>query len=82
MFSQAIDYMSVPYTRTFGLSINPVSYTHLDEQRIAHAEKLLYKKLDEAKGKQAKLLRLSLIHICEPKIKSNTMKQPAPSPIP
>jgi len=22
MFSQAIDYMSVPYTRTFGLSIN------------------------------------------------------------
>ena len=24
MFSQAIDYMSVPYTRTFG----PVSYTH------------------------------------------------------
>ena len=31
---------------------------YADEQRIAHAEKLLYKKLDEAKGKQAKLLRM------------------------
>ena len=31
---------------------------YADEQRIAHAEKLLYKKLDEAKGKQAKLLHM------------------------
>lgn len=38
---------------------------YADEQRIAHAEKLLYKKLDEAKGKQAKTTAYaSLDEIC------------------